>query len=81
MREDSLNGVCREIGKNPLSGVWEGERSVFISVGECVPSAERRSSGFRRNYKDILFYALNFSRGKNPSGLSFKCCFHSLTVP
>lgn len=79
--EGSLSGVCREIGTNPLSGVWEWERSVFICVGERVPSGERRNSGLRRNDKDILFYALNFSGGKSPSGLSLKRCSQSLTVP
>lgn len=47
-----------------------------------MPSGERRSSGLKRNDKVFfLFYALNFSGAKNPSGLSLKRCSHYLTVP
>lgn len=76
-----LSGVCRETGTNPLSGVWEQERSAYVCVGGCVPSGGRRNSGLGR--KHMFFFnslmSLISQEGwgvARTSGLSLKGCSH-----
>lgn len=70
-----LSGVCRETGTIPLSGVWEQERSAYISVGGWVPGGGREKPWFRKKgygFLHFFLFSLVSLERKNLSGLSLK---------